>query len=90
MLFRAIFAFGLVFVLMPHEPNVGFGRPHSDGSTSGWLPPARSGICHNDQTFCISDGFLESVRTFTVRSLAAVKLDIAESQRERIMRTHTL
>src|SRR5579872_1864455 len=28
MLFRAIFWIGLVSLLMPHEPDLGFGRPH--------------------------------------------------------------
>jgi hypothetical protein len=88
MLFRAIFAFGLVFILMPHEPNLGYGRPHMSGAANvgGWIAPARSGVCHDEQRLCISEDFLEDMRMFAVRSLGAVKMDIAESQRERLMR----
>jgi hypothetical protein len=36
MLFRAIFWIGLVAFLMPHEPDLGFGRPGSHAN-----PPSR-------------------------------------------------
>src|SRR6202008_3974289 len=41
MIFRAIFWIGLVAVLMPHEPDLGFGRPASldsnvAGEVAGW------------------------------------------------------
>ena len=32
MIFRAIFWIGLVALLMPHEPDLGFGRPAQVGS----------------------------------------------------------
>ncbi|MBV9992561.1 MAG: hypothetical protein JOZ72_14880 [Alphaproteobacteria bacterium] len=37
MIFRAIFWIGLVALLMPHEPDLGFGRPDraSDAMTGG-------------------------------------------------------
>ncbi len=31
MILRAIFWVAVVAVLMPHEPNLGFGRPHASG-----------------------------------------------------------
>jgi len=88
MLFRALFAFGLVFILMPHEPNLGYGRPHMGGTANlgGWIAPARSGVCSGDQRPCISEEFLENMHAFAVRSLGVVRMDIAESQRERLMR----
>ncbi len=40
MIFRAIFWIGLVSFLMPHEPDLGFGRP---GTTLSSLLPSGSG-----------------------------------------------
>jgi len=34
MIFRAIFWIGLVAVMMPHEPDLGFGRPDSIASAA--------------------------------------------------------
>ena len=37
MLFRAVFWIGLVSVLMPHEPDLGYGRPDPSAALSSGL-----------------------------------------------------
>jgi hypothetical protein len=91
MIFRAIFWIGLVALLMPHEPDLGFGRP---GASESVLPKAAawaqdklaSGdaaeLCGaNAQTCAATATVLDDFRTATVRSLAAVKADIARNGR---------
>jgi hypothetical protein len=85
MILRAIFWIGLVSFLMPHEPDLGFGRP---GGASMPLPSTASltqliqstdvqSACtgHKDAcagTLSILDGFQQ----FAVRSLDQVRADI--------------
>jgi hypothetical protein len=84
MLFRAVFWIGLVSLLVPHEPDLGFGRPHLGASEPTSAPVDRSQleVCKAGETAC-SSGFwlLNSFQSVAVRSLAQVKADIEESRR---------
>ena len=75
MLFRAIFWIGLVSVLMPREPDLGFGRPGPGVElTTGllnWIRPAPKVDSPNTGS---------TTRSFTLRSLAQVKADIAAAR----------
>jgi hypothetical protein len=95
MIFRAIFWIGLVAILMPHEPDLGFGRP--DGLDAavpsefadmaktvqpGLKDPAS--LCqYNTHACATSLSLLDNFRTMTVHSLAQVKADIEESRHAR-------
>ena len=94
MLFRAIFAIGLVALLMPHEPDLGFGRPHVGAafpSLAGLMNNGLStaGACEGHQSACASGiSFVDGVQTFAVRSLDTVKREIEESKREHYASPH--
>src|SRR5262249_42731778 len=87
MIFRAIFWIGLVAGLMPHEPDLGFGRPgagQSDvaGDVADWAKAkvASTDLCrHNGDACSTGASFIEELRLATQRSLADVKEDIAGS-----------
>jgi hypothetical protein len=93
MIFRAIFWIGLVAVLMPHEPDLGFGRPAGldtavPSEVAAWTKDAvqpglkdPASLCrYNTQACATSLTLLDNVKAVTVRSLAQVKADI-ESNR---------
>jgi len=65
MLLRAIFWIGLVAFLMPHEPDLGFGRPgtHANAQPSD----GRDG----------SATFLARFRSLALRNLDQVRADLA-------------
>ena len=96
MIFRAIFWIGLVALLMPHEPDLGFGRP--DGLNAGipseitaWakdkvqpeLKDPESLCRYNTHACAASVSLLDNFKEMTVHSLAQVKADIAQSRRAR-------
>ena len=94
MIFRAIFWVGLVALLMPHEPDLGFGRPaaiDSDvtGQVAGWTKEnvqpnlARpSGLCRYNPGDCAKGlSLLDNFKSAAVRSLADVKADIEQNSR---------
>ena len=93
MIFRAIFWIGLVSVLMPHEPDLGFGRPHTgmtqaSGETLSALyadiAAGRASRQHEDET--AQSGAIDvasALRGFSLRNLSAIKAEIEESQRAR-------
>lgn len=75
MLFRALFWIGLVWLLMPHEPDLGLGRPAPlAGFATAWAASglARAGFCREAECG-LSQG----------RSLATVKAEIEQSLRAR-------
>ena len=93
MIFRAIFWIGLVAVLMPHEPDLGFGRPDSiDSSVStevaSWAKSKISprledpaSLCKLNAGACSAGAtFMDGVRESAIRSLASVKADIRASR----------
>jgi len=96
MIFRAIFWVGLVALLMPHEPDLGFGRPvaiDSDvtGQVADWTKanvqpnlahPAK--LCrYNPEAGAKSLTLLDNFKSAAVRSLADVKADIEQNGRTR-------
>jgi hypothetical protein len=93
MIFRAIFWIGLVALLMPHEPDLGLGRP---GEAASALPQATAwagdkisanlgdpaSLCRDNAGACTTAvTLLGNFKAATVRSLAAVKADIAQNGR---------
>ena len=96
MVFRAIFWIGLVAILMPHEPDLGFGRPDAGSSplpeVASWAK-ARVGAGLNDPTsLCRQNAdacattvsLLDDVKMATVRGLASVKADIEQNGRRKL------
>jgi len=96
MIFRAIFWVGLVALLMPHEPNLGLGRPASldSGVTSEvahWSKETvQSNLAHPDQLCRYNVGacaggvsLIDNFRAAAVRSLADIRTDIEQNGRAR-------
>jgi hypothetical protein len=96
MIFRAIFWIGLVALLMPHEPDLGYGRPDSvttgvtseiaawtkDNVPSGLKDPAS--LCRYDANACAaSAGLLGNIKDMAVHSLGEIRSQIEESRRAR-------
>ena len=103
MIFRAIFWIAVMSVLMPHEPDLGFGRPHLGEA----LPATLSSLvaqtsteqnCAADNKACTAGlALLDSFQSVAVRSLADVKADLdqsqkspVENQREEFIRRHSM
>ena len=94
MLFRALFWIAVVSVLMPHEPNLGLGRPGAHESllqsVGGWVgeQAAQSKLhCRDAPASCRAGwSLLDSFQSVTVRSLSEVKADIEEQERARLRR----
>jgi hypothetical protein len=92
MLFRAVFWIGLVSLLMPHEPDLGFGRPGAAAAVAA--APAGIGsliqstavqnACANQAATCAGGlSILDGFQSFAVRSLDEVRADI-EAHRARM------
>jgi hypothetical protein len=94
MIFRAIFWIGLVALLMPHEPDLGFGRLDAVDSAiptevAAWtktkvqpgLKDPASLCRYNTRACATSLTLLDSFKDMTVHSLAQVRSDIAQSRR---------
>lgn len=93
MIFRAIFWIGLVALLMPHEPDLGFGRPASidtgvSAAAADWaktkLQPGIAdphSLCRYNMDACSAGAnLLEDFRSATLKSLAQVKADIRKDR----------
>ena len=93
MLIRAAFWIGIVAILMPHEPNLGFGRPNADwwpGAALSWMDSAigkPSEVCQEgDACKMVLQGantggaFAEN---FAVRGISEAKAEIEQAERER-------
>jgi len=87
MILRAIFWVAVVAILMPHEPDLGFGRP-SDGG-SGVLTQMSDALksphaCEGNEGACFAAfTLMDKVKAEGFHRLAQVKADIEEAQRER-------
>ena len=91
MILRAIFWVGLISFLMPHEPDLGFGRPSSAVS----LPTTASmtdliqstdaqGACTAHKETCAGTlSILDGFQQFAVRSLDQVRADIESNRTKR-------
>jgi hypothetical protein len=90
MIFRAIFWIGLVALLMPHEPDLGFGRP---GANPHANPPSSIGAliqstnlpkaCTGSEVACVGGlSLFDRVRAVMVRNLDQVRADIEAHRHE--------
>lgn len=82
MLIRAIFWIGVVAVLMPHEPNLGLGRPGASHSLVPQLERDADLNCHDYGKTCETAlNVVDTFQSFAVKNLAQVKADIEEDER---------
>ena len=91
MIFRAIFWIGLVALLMPREPDLGFGRPgagtsHPSAVTS-WAATGLSrpgNVCEDSRAACAGGlAPLASFQNDALRDLAEVKAQIEADRKAR-------
>jgi hypothetical protein len=92
MLIRAAFWIGIVALLMPHEPNVGFGRPDAQwwpGAALSWVDSAigaPSEICSQGatcKTVLNRASAHVNVNAFAIRGLSQAKAEIEQAERDR-------
>jgi hypothetical protein len=88
MIFRAVFWIGLVSLLIPHEPDLGLGRPGAGASLPSQIASlAASGLAKPGEACsaaCAGGlGLLDMFQGATVRSLSQVKAEIDASMRAR-------
>lgn len=91
MIFRAIFWIGLVALLMPREPDLGFGRPGAGASlpstltswtASGLSRPGK--VCADHTETCAgASTLLDSFQSDALRELAEVKAEIDADRKAR-------
>ena len=95
MIFRAIFWIGLVAVMMPHEPDLGFGRPAAadsaavDTGITEWARTTLQPNLKDPQNLCryntgacsAGASLIDNFRSAAMRSLADVKADIRDNGR---------
>ena len=94
MILRAVFWITVVSVLMPREPDLGFGRPGAQSSiaqsATSWAQgalQAPNSMCKDHAVACVGAlSALDSMQSVAVRSLAQVKADIEDQERERALR----
>ena len=89
MLFRAVFWIAIVSMLMPREPNLGFGRPGAS-LTETLLPRVSAAMsasgrpCQSSPADCMAGlSVLNQLPAFGLRPLADVKADIDAAVAER-------
>jgi len=81
MLLRAVFWIGLVTLLIPHEPDLGYGRPGEAAQAAMGVPGNLTALIASTAS---GDGsaapgslsVLDSVHTVALRSMAEVKADL--------------
>ena len=95
MILRAIFFIGLVSLLIPHEPDLGFGRPGA-GSQVAVMVPGASSIGALIQSTNVQDAckahaeacagglsILDNFQSVAIRSMDEVRADL-EAHRTRL------
>jgi hypothetical protein len=95
MILRALFWITLVSLLMPREPDLGFGRPGAQQgivqSTLSWATASLAqpnSVCKGHEGACATTlGVLDSLQSMAVRNLSQVKADIEQQERERAAHT---
>lgn len=92
MILRALFWIAIVGVLMPHEPDLGLGRPGAitsllPNSAAAWVESAAGApqaACTAHADSCAEAlTVIDTLQNAAVRSLAQVKAEIEASKRER-------
>jgi hypothetical protein len=96
MIFRAVFWIGLVSLLMPHEPDLGLGRPGAGTlhPSPAMIQSTASGLSRNGQDcgFACAGGlgllsvFHLNTNSSLTAGLADVKAQIEQDQRARAAR----
>jgi hypothetical protein len=92
MILRAAFFIALVALIIPHEPDLGFGRPGTislPSNVTGWIQSAATvGDGCKDRNDTCGHGIktLDQLQALALRSLAEVKAEIEADQRSR--KTH--
>ena len=87
MLLRAIFWVGLVALMVPHEPDLGFGRPGPGQAATASAPPSTitqliqnpsvQDTCADHMAACAGGlAILDRFQALAVRSLDEVRADI--------------
>jgi hypothetical protein len=94
MILRAIFWIGLVSFLMPHEPDLGFGRPGAVLSATGTAPssiaaliqvPSVQDSCAHHAVACAGGlSILDGFQSMAIRSLDEVRADIEANRAGRV------
>ena len=74
MILRAIFWIGLVAFLMPHEPDLGFGRPGAQANAPSHDASGGPIQSKNGES---ATGLLASFRAVAIRNLDQVRADLA-------------
>ena len=88
MIFRAVCSIAFVAVFMPHEPDLGFGRPGAAGflspKMSEWADaglPAVAQICGKSQQTCAGGlGLADDLRNTILSNLDRVKAELKQSE----------
>jgi hypothetical protein len=89
MIFRAVCAIAFVAVFIPHEPDVGYGRPGAGGippiQVSEWATlPAAAKLCGNRQEACAGAlGLAGDLRGTILSNLDRVKAELRDSKQAR-------
>ncbi len=92
MILRAIFWIGVVALFMPHEPDLGFGRPaaavpHLPEAAAWTGAKAATGLCRDNAGACAATvSLLDDFKETAVANLARVKADIRENGSTRLPR----
>ena len=89
MFFRAVCSIAFVAVFIPHEPDVGYGRPGAGGNppiqVSEWATvPAAAKLCGNNQEACAGAlGLAGDLRGTILSNLDRVKAELKASKQAR-------
>ena len=88
MILRAVLSIAFVAVFIPHEPDLGFGRPSAGGNpvqVSDWANlPAAAQACGNRQEACAGAlGLAGDLRSTILSNLDRVKAELKASKQAR-------
>jgi hypothetical protein len=93
MILRAAFWIAVVALLMPHEPNLGFGRPSDaaaawPGAVLSWVDAAIGSSGKLCQSGCPAlEAGADTARSLSLHSIAEARAEIEEAERERARRS---
>lgn len=80
---RAIFWITVVALLMPQEPDLGFGRPGDAWLSSLWPGAQAEQECTSSQMACSGIALLDELQASALVGLARVKAQIEDQKRVR-------
>lgn len=85
MIFRAVLSIAIVALFIPHEPDLGFGRPGGTLSPKlgDWAAaPEAAQLCANDHQACATD-LIGDLRGMLLSNLERVKSELKQSEQAR-------